>query len=215
MLRSVDVDARLVCSLQVLPLTGGGPPPATSTMTKPTVDFSSHASQVAGATDDDTDASMKSTSTAGPHRIKRFGQNLNTDARPLDQGKAPTSASKARRMNDSPYPVFWVEVFNTARQKWQPVDPLATQTVNKPAKLEPPASDRLNAMTYVVAFEDDGSARDVTRRYAKAYNAKTRKARVESTQNGERWYRKALKIFTTSPSVRHSTRCPSPPCANI
>ena len=47
----------------------------------------------------------------------------------------------------------------------------------------------------MLAFEDDGSARDVTRRYAKAYNAKTRKARVEATKGGERWWSKALKIY--------------------
>ncbi|KAF4541277.1 DNA repair protein [Lasiodiplodia theobromae] len=45
------------------------------------------------------------------------------------------------------------------------------------------------------AFEDNGVAKDVTRRYAKAYNAKTRKLRVESTENGDRWWRKALKLF--------------------
>lgn len=82
-----------------------------------------------------------------------------------------------------------------------PVDSLVTQTVNKAAKLEPPASDRLNDMTYVVAFEDDGSARDVTQRYVKAYNAKTRKARVEATEGGQRWYNKAMKNFTTTPDV--------------
>jgi xeroderma pigmentosum group C-complementing protein len=47
-------------------------------------------------------------------------------------------------------------------------------------------------MNYVVAFEDDASARDVTRRYAKAFNAKTRKLRVESTRHGEKWWNKAL-----------------------
>ena len=50
-------------------------------------------------------------------------------------------------------------------------------------------------MTYVVAFEDDGSARDVTRRYVKAYNAKTRKGRVEVTKGGERWWQKVMKMY--------------------
>jgi xeroderma pigmentosum group C-complementing protein len=50
-------------------------------------------------------------------------------------------------------------------------------------------------MNYVIAFEDDASARDVTRRYAKAFNAKTRKVRVESTRNGERWWNKALLAY--------------------
>lgn len=93
------------------------------------------------------------------------------------------------------YPVFWVEVFNAAYQRWVPVDATVTGTINKPAKLEPPASYEQNTMNYVLAFEDHGYARDVTKRYAKAFNAKTRKLRIESTETGERWWKKALKPF--------------------
>lgn len=50
-------------------------------------------------------------------------------------------------------------------------------------------------MCYVVAFEDDASARDVTRRYTKAFNAKTRKSRVETTKNGEKWWNDALLAY--------------------
>lgn len=95
----------------------------------------------------------------------------------------------------SPYPVFWVEAFNEAVQKWIPVDPLTTKTVAKYTKFEPPASDRHNSMSYVVAFEEDASARDVTRRYSKAFNAKTRKTRVESTKNGEDWWTIVMNHF--------------------
>lgn len=50
-------------------------------------------------------------------------------------------------------------------------------------------------MSYVIAFEDDGCARDVTRRYTKAYNAKTRRDRVEVTNRGEKWLRKVMKTY--------------------
>ena len=53
-------------------------------------------------------------------------------------------------------------------------------------------------MSYVIAFEDDGSARDVTRRYAKAYNAKTRRDRVEVTKDGERWWRRVMRVYRRS-----------------
>ena len=53
-------------------------------------------------------------------------------------------------------------------------------------------------MTYVIAFEDDGSARDVTRRYVKAYNGKTRRHRVEVMSGGERWWRRVMKMFRRS-----------------
>lgn len=80
-------------------------------------------------------------------------------------------------------------------QKWISIDPLVTKTLGKPFKLEPPANDPYNMMTYVIGFEDDASARDVTRRYAKAFNAKTRKQRVESTRHGEKWWEIALKAY--------------------
>lgn len=80
-------------------------------------------------------------------------------------------------------------------QKWVPVDSLVTNTIAKPSKLEPPASDAENNMSYVVAFEEDGAAQDVTRRYAKAYNAKSRKSRVEVTKGGERWWRRTMRVF--------------------
>ena len=88
-----------------------------------------------------------------------------------------------------------MEAFNEAVQKWVPVDPLVTKSLAKPFKLEPPANDPLNAMNYVVAFEEDASARDVTRRYASAFSAKTRKRRVESTKDGEMWWERALGFY--------------------
>jgi xeroderma pigmentosum group C-complementing protein len=102
-----------------------------------------------------------------------------------------------KKIHESPYPVYWVEVLDEGHQKWQPTDPLVTKSFWKPQKLEPPASDRENCLTYVVAFEEDGAAKDVTRRYAKAYNAKTRKMRVEGVlSNGDRWWRKALRAYS-------------------
>lgn len=96
---------------------------------------------------------------------------------------------------ESSYPVYWVEAFNEGAQKWFPIDCMATKTVAKPYKLEPPASDPYNSMSYVVAFEDDASAKDVTRRYTKAFNAKTRKLRVDSTPNGAEWWDGALRTY--------------------
>ena len=106
--------------------------------------------------------------------------------------------SRLKKIRESPCPVYWVEAFNAAIQKWVPVDPLITNTIAKPSRFEPPASDLENNMTYVIAFEGDGSARDVTRRYAKAYNAKTRRGRVEATKGGERWWRRVMRLYRRS-----------------
>src|SRR5436190_349572 len=96
---------------------------------------------------------------------------------------------------ESQYPVFWVEAFNEAMQKWVPVDPIVTNTVGKPLRFEPPGSDLHNSMSYVVAFEDDASARDVTGRYVKSFNSKTRKNRVEFTKDGEKWWNDTMQFF--------------------
>ncbi len=78
-------------------------------------------------------------------------------------------------------------------------------TVGKPSKMEPPFSNVVNNMSYVVAFESDGTAKDVTRRYAKAYNAKTRRHRVESLESGETWWRRVMSAFRR----RYILVCPS------
>jgi xeroderma pigmentosum group C-complementing protein len=103
-----------------------------------------------------------------------------------------------KRIKESPYPIFWVEAFNEADQKWIAVDPIVTKTVSKPSGFEPPASDTQNNLTYVLAFEMDGSARDVTRRYAKAFNAKARRGRLEAVQGGEIWWRRVMKLYRRS-----------------
>ncbi|KAF4504614.1 hypothetical protein G6O67_008044 [Ophiocordyceps sinensis] len=57
-------------------------------------------------------------------------------------------------------------------------------------------TDKENSMCYVVAMEADGTAKDVTRRYAKAYTAKTRRLRVESVvDDGDAWWRRVMKLF--------------------
>lgn len=103
---------------------------------------------------------------------------------------------KVKIIHESPFPIFWVEVLDEAHQKWLPVDPLVTESIAKPRLFEPPASDRENNMSYVIAFEEEGTARDVTRRYTKAYNAKTRKSRVDSTEGGAKWLRRAMRAYS-------------------
>lgn len=165
LLRSIAVDARLVCSLQVLPFSGVA---KGRTPEKPKPQYYH----------------------APPQTYSSTSQN-NTITRP-----ERNSPPKKKRIVESPFPVFWVEVFSPSASKWIPLDPLVRNTIDKPKTgFEPPASDPLNSMTYVIAFEDDGSAKDVTRRYTQWYNAKTRKQRVESTKGGERWWAKTMETF--------------------
>lgn len=194
LLRSVGVEARLVCSLQPLPFGAAGAKPGTPLKLKPTIytsDGGTSAEEGSGA------GSASETSITPKGRRRRIGQPnfaIGGSSKPPPATKAPPkkAPSTVRKLE---YPIFWVEVFNSAYQRWVPVDATVTGTINKPAKLEPPASYDHDTLSYVIAFDGDGYARDVTRRYSKAYNAKTRKLRIESTETGDRWWRKALKPF--------------------
>ncbi|MCJ1477829.1 hypothetical protein MMC13_006502 [Lambiella insularis] len=209
LLRSAGVEARLVCSLQPLPFTAAAKG-ATPLKPRPSIRVSYPDTRI-GISDEESgadagsDSSVRtaaSTTTNGS--VSRIRSKLATglgrsqpaapDSR-LSTSSRPAPTPKRKPIRESPYPIYWVEAFNVAVQKWVPVDPLVTKSIAKFSKFEPPASDTDNSMTYVIAFEDDGSARDVTRRYAKAYNAKTRKARVEITKGGEKWWRRILRIY--------------------
>ncbi|KAK0255537.1 hypothetical protein LTS09_009559 [Friedmanniomyces endolithicus] len=191
LLRTVGVEARIVCSLQVLPFTNA---PVKSTPQKPikrTIFASASVSNTDHSASDASadDVSVRSSTSIGriPPVRRRLGQPSFTTA-------APGTVDQKTPIRKLAYPVFWTEAFNAAHQKWIPCDPIVTATYNKPAKLEPPSSYDANQLSYVIAFEADGVAKDVTRRYAKAYNAKTRRQRVEATENRTQWFKKAMRL---------------------
>ncbi|PLB41700.1 putative DNA repair protein Rad4 [Aspergillus candidus] len=182
LLRSAAVEARLVCSLQPLPFSGA--------VTDRTPAKKSHSQSIATSSDDrEISTDKRSPSDTAPSRTRRLARPHLAPSRP----RKVATTRPARR--ESSYPVFWVEAFNESVQKWIPVDPLVTKSLAKAFKFEPPSSDPYNCMSYVVAFEEDASARDVTRRYTKAFNAKTRKLRVETSKNGEQWWLRALRFY--------------------
>ncbi|KAF2276703.1 Rad4-domain-containing protein [Westerdykella ornata] len=185
LLRAIGVEARLVCSLQCLPIVS---------ITQSTPHKQSPAKHTIPLDPYNQSNALSSTTVRTPSRPKRLSRlerAIGERSKAIGTGVAPKQTKKYH----APYPVYWVEAFNAAQQKWVPIDPLSTFTVDKPEKLEPPLSYAQNTLTYAIAFEEDGTARDVTRRYAKAFNAKTRKLRVEATEGGARWWKGALKAF--------------------
>lgn len=194
LLRSAGVDTRLVCSIQPLSLNTTQPKSATPQKTaKPVVRAMPPYADPATSDSNTEDSTVQSSSTIGkvPSARRRLGQP-SLKAAPAPFAPPPPRKKTVRKLD---YPIFWVEAFNTAHQKWTAVDPLVTHAIGKPSKFEPPSSYALNQMSYVIAFEEDGVVRDVTRRYTKAYIAKTRHNRVESTDNGTQWFKKALRHF--------------------
>ncbi|PYI20853.1 Rad4-domain-containing protein [Aspergillus violaceofuscus CBS 115571] len=182
LLRSAAVEARLVCSLQPLPFSG-----VTKEITS-TVPTGKTFFMAADNSEKSSDDSTRPKSRSSVQRLTRPG------FKPSRPSSTPREIPYSRNQESS-YPVFWVEAFNEAVSKWIPIDPLVTRSLAKPSKFEPPATDPNNLLSYVVAFEDDASARDVTRRYSKAFNAKTRKFRVESTTRNAGWWDRALQVY--------------------
>ncbi|XP_006462844.1 hypothetical protein AGABI2DRAFT_47748, partial [Agaricus bisporus var. bisporus H97] len=110
-------------------------------------------------------------------------------------------------------PVFWTEVFSKPDGRWLPVDPIRNivnkrkvfdptpSSINTPPNTAKPSRTQQNAenrLLYVLAFEEDGFARDVTRRYARDYSTKVVKAQGGSgaaNMGGRRaWWGHVLSI---------------------
>lgn len=187
LLRGVGVEARLVCSLQVLPLSQVTAPRQLSASILPTISYEQGLTAQDHAEDSDASAGK-------PRALGSSGGRTRQD---LDSTTMSVSSKPKyrKRIKESCFPVCWVEAFDEAQQKWIAVDPLVTKTIGKPSRIEPPASDPENHLIYAIAFDDDSSARDVTQRYAKAFNAKTRKERLEVTKSGEQWWTNVIKLF--------------------
>ena len=196
LLRSAGVEVRLVSSLQCLSFNSAASM-SDSQPEKYAAEYGFNGVQRSSTPEDSACGEE-----AGQESLRKNKKGIDPEQLTLLAGKhfrqkdlQFLTVAEPRKIRESKFPVFWVEAFNEAVQKWVPIDPLVTQTIAKPSKLEPPAGDPANTLSYVVAFEDDGSARDVTRRYAKAYNAKVRRDRVESTKGGQKWWKRTMKMF--------------------
>lgn len=201
LLRSCGLDVRLVCSLQLLPIIAGSktrPAPQGVHVSRPsTPTTDSESIDIDGTNSPFSPGSSRANGM--PFSARRRLGHPNAADYYMPEIRSPTRPPpkpRRKRIIESPYPVFWLEVLDEAHQKWMPVDPLVTGTINKPSAFEPPASDAENMMTYVMAFESDGAIRDVTRRYTKWYLAKVRKNRVESTEGGEKWLRRVRRFYS-------------------
>ncbi|CAI5758327.1 unnamed protein product [Candida verbasci] len=106
---------------------------------------------------------------------------------------------KAKKFNESNFPIFWVEVWDKFLKRWISVDPIVMQIIEicpkrRRCSFEPPTSDERNQLLYVIGYDKYGRVRDVTRRYSLNYNAKTIRKRIEFKSNEEKeWYERIVK----------------------
>lgn len=85
---------------------------------------------------------------------------------------------------------MWTEIYSPYVRQWITVDPVRCKIRCKDI-MEPPRRSLENQLLYVVAYEEDGSARDVTPRYTKTFNNFTSKLRVPN-RKGTNWWDSTL-----------------------
>lgn len=153
LLRSAGVTCRLVCSLQPLSFTfqdksvATKPGPTIPIVYLQTEDMSDGGNEV------QVNQRFGGPGPATQARIRTGGLRRPRLREPVIGASTPKRTPPVI-IKESVYPVYWVEAWNMATQKWIAVDPLVTATVGKPSKIEPPMSDTENVMSYVIAFEE-------------------------------------------------------------
>ena len=201
LLRSVGVEARLVCSLQ--PLQFGflneGPPQDFYSL-----DPNPQPAEMEKQQSTTSQVSEQSNPPPPPSSRRLMSRNPTFPSHREVQKRVYTNPEEyiADTQTYSPnHPFFWSEAWDVASQKWIAVEPVVQGKVNQPSRIEPPLSSAHwdgamgdNVLSYVVGFDNAGFAKDVTRRYAKAYFAKTWKLRVES-QGQEKWWRRTMSYL--------------------
>ncbi|KAL9018112.1 MAG: hypothetical protein Q9185_004578 [Variospora sp. 1 TL-2023] len=197
LLRSCGVETRLVCSMQVLPLTSttkGTMPQKPPPKPIPVVDYSGPSPSTTTTTNPPPPAPSARPigSTGGLTRFTAPSQPL-PHPPPRPQIPKPKSV-----IPSSPYPIMWLEAYNPYTGKQTPLSPFTSpRPIKNPSTLTPPLSDPHNALTYALAFNADLTARDVTRRYTPSYLSKTLRTRVDATASGKIWLDTVLALFTS------------------
>ncbi|KAI5479522.1 hypothetical protein MNV49_003464 [Pseudohyphozyma bogoriensis] len=147
----------------------------------------STASSAAPSETDDGNSSWEDPRGNLGYTVPKANLRRSKPSKSYNRSPSPTAADMSKP------PVFWCEVWTRANRQWIAVDPVRKKMRCR-AIMEPGRKDPENQMLYVVAYEEDGSARDVTPRYAKNYNTYTVKARVPS-KRGTDWFANLLLPF--------------------
>ncbi|KAH3665732.1 hypothetical protein OGAPHI_003920 [Ogataea philodendri] len=168
LLRSLDINCRLVFSLQ---------PP----------DFTN----LAVLSRREQTAPEKTPSPAATPRKRKAPSQHERLLSALRVNRPAYANFRPEQQEEVQYPVFWVEVWDSASKRFISIDPAVQryiEVVGARSKFYWP-----NNTSYVLAFDRLGGVRDVTRRYCENYNAKIRKKRITRDPKGQEWYDKLLQ----------------------
>jgi xeroderma pigmentosum group C-complementing protein len=182
LLRSINLPARLIFSIQ---------PP----------DFTNMKKCENVKTDDSTglsSPSKKENKSSKSHKQSESLLSMLRSKKAYTNKAIKTQAQKDDEFSEKfgAWPVFWVEVWDKDSKKYITIDPMVKkliEVINWKSKLEPPMNCIRNNAWYVVGYDRLGGIRDITRRYAKEYNAKVRKKRITREAKWDLWWENLLK----------------------
>lgn len=215
-LRYLSVDARLVVSVNVIPLK----PPSEGLIKKPKKEDSDDEETEKGTKSkkrkgniDKKKDNKGSTSKNTPSSSKKKGSSSTKKATPSKTGNRgrPTRSNSGRKMISSSdeeaeievsqvKPVktevgqdMWAEVFLIEEERWISVDVYKGKVICD-KQLEMEAS---KPMVYVLGFNNQNKVKDITRRYASEWLTGTQKLRAKSE-----WLNETLKPFRGKKTAR-------------
>ena len=163
LLRSVGVEARLVCSLQPLQFGFQNEGSRQQFISDPS-------DQTLGSTQSPGKTSREISSKDAPVELP---ETLN--ARNTRNPSFPSSSIRPSGIYDNPtqyimqnksfspfHPYFWTEAWDVASQKWISVEPMISARVNQPSRIEPPNTAAAwetgamgdNILSYAVGFDN-------------------------------------------------------------
>ncbi|BFZ62991.1 hypothetical protein YB2330_004103 [Saitoella coloradoensis] len=190
LLRAIGIDARMVFSLQPLGYGFGKYEDAPKRKKK-------KADGITTATESELSAVESSTTAKSRPASELNASELDDSLSDADSAISDSQSTSKRNVTpkkktpspdaDLTYPFFWTEVYDEGkRHQWVPAETLVLRNcdTSNPENYEPRgkiAEERRMVMCYVVAFEEDGYAKDVTMRYVKNFPGKAKAFRVWPT----------------------------------
>ncbi|KAI9283030.1 hypothetical protein BC943DRAFT_105072 [Umbelopsis sp. AD052] len=173
-LRSVGIDARLVCSLQPISYRVAAERTSESRRKK-SLGKSKQNDTIPFSHTEETKAPLKFPFRSPAPRLSPPPEDSNSKKKETNPLTAPTSKP----------PTVWAEIYDDRLSRWMPIDPIRG-FIDEAKAMEPSVSSKNNIISYVIAYHSDcDGCIDVTRRYTSNWE-KTNRLRGRELSKSEK-----------------------------
>ncbi|CAO3663361.1 unnamed protein product [Umbelopsis ramanniana] len=173
-LRSVGIDARLVCSLQPISYRVAAERTSESRKKK-SLDKSKQKDTIAPSNTEEAKAPLKFPFRSPAPRLSPPPEDSSSKKKDTNPLTSPTSKP----------PTVWAEIYDDQSSRWIPIDPIRG-FIDEAKVMEPSVSSKNNILSYVIAYHSDcDGCIDVTRRYTSNWE-KTNRLRGRELSKSEK-----------------------------